>query len=206
MLFALRYFRVVRVVPAIFTVGFAVAVILAGVQLTGDPSSAVFALNPVLKLHLFASSSGFQLPARRGYYDLLLTSSTARWQVVVAHWIASVMPGVVSWTCVAVLELGASRGAHATAVAAGTCMAFVAWSWIAWAVAAFSSRTIATIAWLVIMSIPGVGRLSPVGWLGVTASQMDSLALAGAYALALAVFAIALLTLVRGSTPLEGSQ
>jgi hypothetical protein len=206
-LFAFRYFRVVRVVPTVFIGGFVLAIILAAIQVTTDPSAAVFALNPVLKLHLFASSSGFQLPARRGYYDLLLTSSTARWQIGVAHCGASMMPGVVSWLCVAVVEGIATHGAHAGAAeAAGTCMAFLAWSVIAWAVAVFSSRTTATIAWLVIMSIPGVGRLSPLAWLGVNGSAMGPLALCGTYALAAAAFATALLVVGRGNTPLEGSQ
>ena len=206
MWFAFRYFRVVRVVPPVFIGGFILAIILAGTQLIRDPSSAMFALNPVLRLHLFAASSGFQLPARRGYYDLLLTSSAARWQVVVAHCAASVMPGLVSWLCVALLELAASRAEHAAATTAGTCMAFVAWSIIAWAIAVFSSRTTATIAWVVMMAIPGVGRLSPLGWLGVNASAIEPLELIGPYALAVAAFTIALLSLVRGVTPLEGSQ
>jgi len=207
MLFAFRYFRVVRVVPTVFIGGFVLAIILAAIQVTRDPTAAVFALNPVLKLHLFASSSGFRLPARRGYYDLLLTSSTARWQVAVAHCGVSVMPGLVSWLCVALVELTATHGTHAGAAqAAGTCMAFVAWALIAWAVAVFSSRTTATIAWLVLISIPSIGRLSPLAWLGVNASAMDPLELFGTYALAAAAFATALLAVGRGSTPLEGAQ
>ena len=206
MWFAFRYFHVVRVVPRIFIGGFILTIGLAGVQLIRDPSSGVFALNPVLKLQLFAASSGFQLPARRGYYDLLLTSSAARWQVVIAHCGASLTPGLVSWLCVALFEMVASRTEHATAAAAGTCMAFVAWSIIAWGFAVFSSRTTATIAWLVMMSVPGMGRLSPFGWLGVNASAIDPLELAGAYALAVAMLAAALWSLVRGVTPLEGSQ
>jgi hypothetical protein len=204
--FAFRYFRVVRVVPPIFFGGFTLAIVLAGVQLIRDPSTAVFAMNPVLKLHLFAASSGFQLPARRGYYDLLLASSAARWQVVIAHCGASVVPGLVSWLCVALLEVAVSRGEHAAAASAGTCMAFVAWSIIAWVVAVFSSRTAATIAWVVIVSIPGIGRLSPLGWLGVNASAMEPLELIGPYALAGAAFAVAVVSLVSGVTPLEGSQ
>jgi hypothetical protein len=204
--FAFRYFRVVRVVPPVLIGGFILAIFLAGIQLIRDPSSAMLALNPVLRLQLFAASSGFRLPARRGYYDLLLTSSAAQWQVVVAHCAASVIPGLVSWFCVALLELAASRAEHTASAAAGTCMAFVAWSVIAWAIAVFSSRTTATIAWVVMMSIPGVGRLSPLGWLGVNASGIEPLDLIGPYVLAVAAFAIALLSLVRGVTPLEGSQ
>jgi hypothetical protein len=56
------------------------------------------------------------------------------------------------------------------------------------------------------MSIPGVGRLSPLAWLGVNASAMEPLPLFGIYALAAAAFVTALLAVCRGSTPLEGSQ
>ena len=206
MLFALRYFRVLRVVPSVFLGGFVVSTLLAGIQLMSDSSSAASALNPVLKLQLFAASSGFQLPARRGYYDLLLTSSTARWQVAVAHFSVSVAPGLLTWMCVVLLEWTVSRGSHAAAASAGTCMAFVAWSVIAWAVAVFSSRTAATIVWLVVMSIPGVGRLSPLAWVGVNASAIEPVALLAPYAVAIAAFAMALVAIVRGATPLEGSQ
>jgi hypothetical protein len=205
-LFAFRYFRVLRVVPSVFIGGFIVSTLLAGIQLMSDSSSAESALNPVLKLQLFAASSGFQLPARRGYYDLLLTSSTARWQVAVAHCGVSIAPGLLTWMCVVLLELTVSRGNHAAAASAGTCMAFVAWSIIAWATAVFSSRTAAMILWLVVMSIPGVGYLSPFAWVGANASAIRPLALFAPYAVAIAGFALALMAIARRPTPLEGSQ
>jgi hypothetical protein len=84
--YAFRYFRVVAVVPPLFLAGFVVTVAAAAVTLTRDPSAASEALTPVLLLQLFAASSGFQIPARRGYYDLLLTSESragrSRWRIV----------------------------------------------------------------------------------------------------------------------------
>jgi len=96
-IYALRYFQVVAVVPPLFLAGFVITIAASAVTLTDDPTAATEALTPVLLLQLFSASSGFQIPARRGYYDLLLTSGTPRWQIAVAHCLASVMPGITSW-------------------------------------------------------------------------------------------------------------
>ncbi len=98
--YAVRYFQVVGVVPPLLVGGFVIAVGAAVIRLTGDPSSAVEALTPVLLLQLFVASSGFRSPARRGYYDLLLTSGTPRWKIAIAHCLVSIGPGIVSWVCV----------------------------------------------------------------------------------------------------------
>ena len=111
-IYAFRYFQVVTVVPPLFLWAFVATIAAAAVTLTHDPSAATDALTPVILLQLFAASSGFQIPARRGYYDLLLTSGTPRWQIALAHCLASVMPGITSWICVGMLELAASHGAH----------------------------------------------------------------------------------------------
>ncbi len=206
MLYALRYFRVVAVVPPLFLAGFVFAALLAAIRLTSDPSSAVAALTPVLELQLFAAASGFEVPARRGYYDLLLTSGAARWQIAIAHGAASTLPGFVTWMCVGLLECAASHGARDASIAAGTCMAFVAWSLIAWAVAVFSSRTAATIVWMLVIAVPAFARVSPVVWLGVPASHIGVVPLAVMYAAAAAPFVVAMAWVIRGMTPLEASQ
>src|SRR5258706_5132185 len=158
--YAFRYFQVVAVVPPLFLAGFAVTIAAAAVRLTHDPSAAVEALTPVLLLQLFSASSGFQSPARRGYYDLLLTSGTPRWQIAMAHCLASIMPGITSWICVGMLELAASHGTRMAFATGGTCIAFFMMSALAWAMATSISRAPAAVGWLLVMTIPPLARVA----------------------------------------------
>ena len=204
--YALRYFHVVSVVPALFVAGFAVTVAAAAIRLTSDPSSAVDALTPVLLLQLFAASSGFRVAARRGHYDLLLTSGASRHEIALAHCLATVLPGLVAWTCVALLEAAASHGSSLRAAAAGSVVAFLGTSFLAWAAAIPLSRATAAMVWLLIMTIPPVARIaSPVQWLGTTPAH-SMLALLVMGVVVAAEVAMACAWIARMSIPLEGSQ
>ena len=206
-LYALRYFQIVPVVPPLFNVAFAIAVAAAALRLMSDRSAAIDALTPVLLLQLFVASSGFRFAARRGYYDLVLTSATPRWQIAIAHCLVSVLPGIVSWMCVSALEVAASRGGWWLSIAPGTCAAFICASVIAWSVAVFSSRTATTVMWLLVLTIPAIARLvSPVQLLGTTWSTANRLMLATECATAVVAFTAAIASIVRGSAPLEAAQ
>lgn len=205
-LYAVRYFHIVPVVPPLFNVAFGVAVMAAAMQPMNDGSAAIEALTPVLLLQLFVASSGFRFAARRGYYDLLLTSSTPRWQIALAHCLVSILPGMASWLCIGVIE-AASRGTPWVAIAPGTCAAFVSASLVAWSVAAFSSRTATTVVWLLVLTIPTIGRvLSPVQLLGTRWSTTDHFMLATVCATVVIAFGAAVVAIVRGSAPLEAAQ
>ena len=206
-IYAFRYFHVVKVVPSLYVSGFVVAVAAAAARLTFDPLSAVDALTPVLLLHMFAASSGFRIPARRGYYDLLLTSGARRWEIAAAHWVASVVPGLTSWICVGMLELAANHGGRSVSAASGTSAAFLLVSLIAWAVATPLPRGTAAIGWLLVMSIPPAARfVSPVRLLGLhlaglPAWQAITIAMCG-----LVPAAVAFAHIVRDGIPLEAAQ
>ena len=58
----------------------------------------------MLLLQLFGNSSGFDVPARRGHYDLLLTHGEARRRIIIGHWAASALPGVASWLVLGVVS------------------------------------------------------------------------------------------------------
>jgi len=206
-IYAFRYFRVVPVVPPLFLAGFVVTVAAAAVTLTRDPSAASEALTPVLLLQLFAASSGFQIPARRGYYDLLLTSGVSRWQIALAHCLASVMPGITSWICVGMLELAASHGGRMTAATGGTCIAFSLVSTIAWAMATSISRAPAAVGWLLMMTIPALAQtVSPVQLLGAQAPRPLAVTLPVVFVIAMVPVGVACARIVRGPVPLESAQ
>jgi hypothetical protein len=206
-LYALRYFQIVPVVPPLCNVAFVIAVAAAAFRLASDASAAIDALTPVLLLQLFVASSGFRFAARRGYYDLLLTSGAPRWQIAIAHCLVSILPGIVSWMCVAALEIGASRAEEWRSVTQGTCAAFVGASLIAWSLAVFSSRTAVTVMWLLVLTIPAIARLvSPVQLLGATWASGDRRLLVSGCATAVVMFTVATASIVRGSAPLEAAQ
>jgi hypothetical protein len=205
-LYALRYFQIVAVVPRLFVGGFAIAVLAAMLRLMVNPSAAIDAATPVLLLQLFVASSGFKSAARRGYYDLLLTSTTPRWQIALAHCLVSILPGIVSWLCVGILEVVATRGHRLDSLATGTCTAFIGVSLVAWSVSVLSSRTAAAVGWLLAMTIVPVARVvSPLQFLGVTAGTLGRTAVIAAV-VGLVPFAAAVISIVRGSTPLEATQ
>ncbi len=204
---AFRYFQVVAVVPPLFLAGFIVTIAAGAVTLTRDPSAASEALTPVLLLQLFSASSGFQIPARRGYYDLLLTSGTPRWQIAMAHCLASVMPGITSWICVGMLELAASHGTRMAFATGGTCIAFLLVSTIAWATATSISRAPAAVGWLLIMTIPPLARFaSPVQLLGTEVPRPLTVTLPAVFALAMIPVGLAFARIMRGPVPLESAQ
>lgn len=206
-LYAVRYFLVVAVVPPVFVGGFVVAIAAAAVRLTVAPATAIEALTPLLLLQLFVASSGYRIPARRGHFDLLLTSTTPRWQVGLAHCVVSVAPGVISWLCVGLLELAASHGSHARSFAAGTCAAFLGSSLVAWGTAVYSSRVACAMGWLLVMTIPPLARwVSPLRLLGAPAADPPSVAVLVALAAATIPLAAGVFGIVRGATPLEVSQ
>ena len=205
-LYALRYFQVVAVVPPLFRIGFVVTVGAAVVRLTSNPSMAVEALTPVLMLQLFAASSGFRIPARRGHYDLLFTSGVPRWQVAVAHCVASVMPGLVAWVCVLLVEVAASHGSSFRAATIGSGVAVVSLSLLAWAGGVALSRATAAVAWLLMLTVPPIARFaSPVQWLGLSPPH-PVWAIVFAVGAVGAPVAIACGWIVRMSIPLDGSQ
>ena len=205
-LYALRYLQIVAAVPPLFLAGFAVAVGAAAATLATDSSAVVEALTPVLLLQLFAASSGFQVPARRGYYDLLLTSGSSRWQIAMAHCVSSIVPGLTAWIAVACLEIATSHGARFDSVSPGTCVAFVAGSLIAWSASLSLSRGTAAVAWLLIMTIPALTRFaSPIQLLGQHVSR-DPVPLGAATMVATLAVAVAWARIVRGDVRLEASQ
>ena len=144
-----RFFVAAPPVSPMLAATFAVIVLVAATVLAMEPSRGQTVVLPVLVLQLFAAASGFGGPARRGYYDLLLTSGAGRGRVAVAHWLASVAPGVCSWFAVAALErvLIGSRGA---VLASGTCAAMFLLSTLPWALSVNLPRFSASVGWLLV--------------------------------------------------------
>src|SRR5262245_49661807 len=74
-LYLLRFFRVAPPLPGLVVWTFGAVVAGACALVLIAPGRTAGALAPLLVLQMFAASSGFAVPARRGHYDLLLTKT-----------------------------------------------------------------------------------------------------------------------------------
>ena len=149
--YLVRFFHVVPPVPPMMTGTFAVLTLAAAIAIIGDLQAAAGALVPVLLLQVFAASSGFTLPARRGHYDLLFTRANSRTSIALMHWASSIGTGITSWLALAMLEFVVSAGARTTLLASGTCAAVVLVSTLPWAIGVALPRFSAAIGWLLLV-------------------------------------------------------
>ena len=157
----LRFFRVVPTQPALIVWTFMVVVAIGITTISREPSRSADMMVPVLLLQLFAASSGFEVPARRGHYDLLLTSGHRRVWIGLVHWATSIAPGALAWLVLAAVEAAASRGAAMRLLASGTCAAMVLVSTMGWAITVRLPRFSGGIGWLLVLTL-STSVLSPV--------------------------------------------
>jgi hypothetical protein len=227
----LRFFRVVPTQPALIVWTFLVVVAIGGIAIARVPSRSGDLMRPVLLLQLFAASSGFEVPARRGHYDLLLTSGHRRISAALVHWATSIAPGMLAWLVLAAVEVTARGGADTNLLASGTCAAMGLVSTMPWAITVRLPRFSGGIGWLLVLtlstSIPSSGRMPgssganevgesiwsawefliyPAVFVGRELSVADGLIAAPALVLALAAMVAACRWVSRASVPLEAAQ
>ena len=90
----LRFFIVVALVPRTLLATLFAACAAGCIAIAVNAHHAAAAAAPLLLLQIFATSSGFIIPARRGHYDLLLTCGARRPTIALVHWLVSFTPGV----------------------------------------------------------------------------------------------------------------
>lgn len=147
-----RFFRIVPTQPALISWTFAVVVVVGAAAILNEPSRSTGAMVPVLLLQLFSASSGLEVPARRGHYDLLLTSGHRRIWMALVHWASSVAPGAVSWLVLAGVE-AAMDGHNIRLLSFGTIAAMGLVSTLPWALTVRLPRFSAGIGWLLALAI-----------------------------------------------------
>jgi hypothetical protein len=227
----LRFFRVVPTQPALIVWTFLVVVAISAIAIARVPSRSADLMRPVLLLQLFAASSGFEVPARRGHYDLLLTSGHRRIWVALVHWATSIAPGLLAWMVLAAVEITARGGADTNLLASGTCAAMGLVSTMPWAITVRLPRFSGGIGWLLVLtlstSVLSSGRMTggngpnevgesissaweflvyPAVLVGRELSIADGLIAAPALVLALAAMVAACRWVSRASIPLEAAQ
>lgn len=161
-LYMLRFFAVVPPMPLLMIGAFGVVTAAIAVVVVLNPSRAPGALAPILLLQLFACSSGFDVPARRGHYDLLLTHAGSRRVVVLGHWAASACPGIICWLALAAIcrvVVGADTGG--ALLSTGSVVAVCLVSTIPWATTLRLPRFSGAIGWLLIVATMSFAAQGP---------------------------------------------
>ena len=230
--YLVRFFHVVPPVPPMMTGTFAVLTLAAAIAIVGDLQAAAGALVPVLLLQVFAASSGFTLPARRGHYDLLFTRANSRTSIALMHWASSIGTGITSWLTLAMLEVVVSAGTRTTLLASGTCAAVVLVSTLPWAIGVALPRFSAAIGWLLLvvttattfskgvigdwtapstrieeLAWPAWAFLVyPMGAIGQHLARPQIIAVVPALTLAIIAMAISCRWIAQRDVPLEASQ
>jgi hypothetical protein len=226
--FLIAFYRVVPPVPPLMTATFALLT-LTGVVMAFVGPRVERVVAPLILLQTFASSCGFAGPARRGYYDVLLTRGEGRLAVAVVQWLAAIGPGVVSFLVLGATELLAPG--EDTVLRAGTGAALFLASVLPWALTAALPRFSGAIGWLLAGSmtvptapIPGATWTLSGSWpdswpVPALAPLLSPVSLVGrhldasllrealpAMGLATAAMGIALLWVVRAEFRLETAQ
>jgi hypothetical protein len=215
--YPLRFFRVVTTQPSLIVWTFVVVMFVGVMAIVREPSASAGAMVPVLLLQLFAASSGFEVPARRGHYDLLLTSGHHRVWMAVAHWATSIAPGITVWLSLAAVEAAVSAP-RTRLLTSGTLTAMALVSTLPWAITVRLPRFSGGIGWLLALAIstsvwPSMPLSStwgylvyPAGLVGQRLGVEGGLVAASAIVLALGAMVAACRWVSRATVPLEAAQ
>ena len=216
--YLIRFFRVVTTQPSLIVWTFVVVVVVGAGAIARDPSRSVGVMVPALLLQLFAASSGFEVPARRGHYDLLLTSGHARVWMALVHWGSSIAPGLVAWLVLAAVEVVVSGGGQRTLLTTGTIASVGLVSTLPWAITIRLPRFSGGIGWLLALAISTsvlpwpelwpawTVLVYPAGLVGRELSANEGLSVVPALVVALGSMTAACRWISRASVPLEAAQ
>jgi hypothetical protein len=155
----LQFFRVVRPVPRLMRLAFAVVTTASGVRMLLGTGTLARVLLPILLLQTFAVSTGFMNYARRGHFDLLFTRGAGRVQVAAIYWLLSATPGILCWLMLAAVEVVWYR--TAVLLSGGTVAAVLCVSMLPWALSVPLTRFSGATGWL--LALVMTVTLTPAG-------------------------------------------
>lgn len=229
MISPLRFFIVSPLHSRYMWVAMLAVLLWGAAMLCVDPAKGAHVLGPLALLQTLAASSGFAVAARRGHLDLLLTAGASRHAVALTHLAVSVLPGLLVWCTLGMVEIVVGRTMRPLAFTSGSAVALCAASVLAWALTVHLPRFGGGIAWLLGIAMYVVGwsdgaaltagageeggltrafvvTMCPFVLLGRRLSAHDVLVAAPIVALAALLTAGAVVAIVRMDVPLESAQ
>ena len=153
LLYAVRFFYIVTPIPPLIVPAFAVCVVAGAAVIVVSPDRAEGVLTPILLLQAFACSSGFDGPARRGFYDLILTKGERRPVIAAVQWCASAAPGLMAWLLIAAVDVVSGFPDKPGTLTSGSVAALALVSTIPWALTVRLPRFAAAVGWLLLLAI-----------------------------------------------------
>ena len=108
----------------------------------------------------FSAATGFSFRAHRGHFDQLLVAPASRISVGLAHALASMATGLMTWVLVAAIEASVNRGSVPVGLTLPAVSALLYMSAVAWAAALPFTRYSSGVVWLVLaIVLAGAGKL-----------------------------------------------
>jgi len=155
-LYVVRYFHVVPPVPRLMALCLVGLTGLGGGLVAWHDTGDAAAVIPIVVLQAFSASTGFVVPARRGYFDLLLARGQTRVRIAAVQWLLAIAPGLCSWAILASIH-ALVYGSDNPFVRSGTVMAVVMASTIPWAANVSLPRFSGAIGWLLLVCVATSG-------------------------------------------------
>lgn len=212
LIYLARYFHVVPPIPRLMIGSFMVLTVAGAILTLVTAHDHAAAAVPIVVLQAFSASTGFVVPARRGYYDLLLARGASLTRIAIVQWLVAVAPGLCSWAVLVGLHASVDAGENPL-LQSGTAIAFLMASTIPWALNVALPRFSGAIGWLLLVCIASTGGviwpdtvhdvIFPVGRVGSSLGRDAAIAAVLLSALSMA----AALVWVRGADiRLEAAQ
>jgi hypothetical protein len=143
-----KFFALVSRAPAYGLAVLAAVTVLGVVTTWLNPREIDSSLGMVLFVHMLLASSGFAPSARRGHFDPVLVRGRNRQAALAAQWCASIAPGAVAWTLVAVTGVLFDSSAGTSALAGSRVVAFWIVSAVAWSIGFLLPRGAGGALWI----------------------------------------------------------
>jgi len=126
----------------------------------GEPGQMRPVYVVLLLCQSFSAATGFSFRARRGHFDQVLVAPASRITIGLAHAIASMAIGLITWLLVAVIEAVGNRGSLPLGLTLPAVAALLYMSAVAWAAALPFARYSSGVVWLILaIALAGAGKL-----------------------------------------------
>jgi hypothetical protein len=143
-----KFFAVVRQSPSYGLAVLAAVTALGILTLALNPADLDSALGLVLFVHMFLTSTGFVVTARRGHFDPVLVARSERTAALFVQWCASIAPGAIAWIGLAACGYAWSSPAAWSALAGSRLGAFLIVSAMAWVLGFALPRGAGGVVWM----------------------------------------------------------
>jgi len=156
LMYLARYFHMVPPIPRLMIGSFVVLTVAGALVMLVTAHDHAAAAMPIVVLQAFSASTGFVVPARRGYYDLLLARGATPTRIALVQWLVAVAPGLCSWAILSGLH-ATLDGRENPLMQPGTTIAFLMTSTIPWALNVALPRFSGAIGWLLLVCLASTG-------------------------------------------------